>query len=109
MEARTIPVTLFIHYATSTFSHEKLLVATVDMSKNFPDRYILLESREIEITVNQPEPIDIIGLQVGNCVNKNRKQSPTPNSVLLLSMTKSSSYFASNTRQIPMSSPTKNH
>ncbi|CAM7077428.1 TPA: hypothetical protein NEI89_001544 [Escherichia coli] len=64
MEARTIPVTLFIHYATSTFSHEKLLVATVDMPKNFPDRYILLESREIEITVNQPEPIDIIGLQV---------------------------------------------
>lgn len=64
MEARTIPVTLFIHYATSTFSHEKLLVATVDMSKNFPARYILLESREIEITVNQPEPIDIIGLQV---------------------------------------------
>lgn len=64
MEARTIPVTLFIHYATSTFSHEKLLVATVDMSKNFPDRYILLESLEIEITVNQPEPIDIIGLQV---------------------------------------------
>lgn len=64
MEARTIPVTLFIHYATSTFSHEKLLVATVDMSKNFPDRHILLESREIEITVNQPEPIDIIGLQV---------------------------------------------
>ena len=64
MEARTIPVTLFIHYATSTFSHEKLLVATVDMSKNFPDRSILLESREIEITVNQPEPIDIIGLQV---------------------------------------------
>lgn len=64
MEARTIPVTLFIHYATSTFSHEKLLVATVDMSKNFPDRYILLESRESEITVNQPEPIDIIGLQV---------------------------------------------
>ncbi len=64
MEARNIPVTLFIHYATSTFSHEKLLVATVDMSKNFPYRYILLESREIEITVNQHEPIDIIGLQV---------------------------------------------
>ncbi|HBQ4297679.1 TPA: hypothetical protein OGP12_003532 [Escherichia coli] len=64
MEARTIPVTLFINYATSTFSHEKLLVATVDMSKNVPDRYILLESREIEITVNQPQPIDIIGLQV---------------------------------------------
>lgn len=32
--------------------------------QKFPDRYILLESREIEITVNQPEPIDIIGLQV---------------------------------------------
>ena len=64
MEARTIPVTLFIHYATSTFSHEKLLVATVDMSKKMVWRYILLESREIEIPVNQPEPIDIIGLQV---------------------------------------------
>ena len=64
MEARTIPVTLFIHYATSTFSHEKLLIATVDMSKKLQNRYILMESREIEITVNQPQPIDIIGLQV---------------------------------------------
>ena len=67
MEARTtIPVKLYVNYAfpTSTFCPGEILVATVDMSKGFPDRYILLDSREIEITVNQPQPIDIIGLQV---------------------------------------------
>ena len=53
----------------------KSLVATVDMSKGFPDRYILLESREIEITVNQPQPIDIIGLQVEQLREQKQKNS----------------------------------
>ena len=45
MEARTtIPVKLYVNYAfpTSTFCPGEILVATVDMSKGFPDRYILL-------------------------------------------------------------------
>ncbi|EJN2863942.1 hypothetical protein NPT69_002871 [Salmonella enterica subsp. enterica serovar Yaba] len=64
MEAFTIPVKLYIHYATSTFLTNKFVVATADFTKSSPDKYVLLETREIELTVNQPEPIDIIGLQV---------------------------------------------
>lgn len=63
MEALTIPVTLYIHYATS-FLTNKFVVATADFTKSSPDQYVLLETRKIELTVNQPEPIDIIGLQV---------------------------------------------
>ncbi|MEN2769724.1 hypothetical protein ACVV4E_03990 [Escherichia coli] len=109
MEARTIPVTLFIHYATSTFSHEKLLVATVDMSKIFQTGTSFWKAAKLKLPLTSPSQSTSSVYRSSNCVNKNRKQSPTPNSVLLLSMTKSSSYFASNTRQIPMSSPTKNH
>ncbi|WOJ32670.1 hypothetical protein R1917_10180 [Citrobacter koseri] len=64
MEALTIPVKLYIHYHTNTFSQEKIIVATCDMSRNFPDQYVLLETRDITIDVNQPEPFDIIALQV---------------------------------------------
>lgn len=34
------------------------------MSRTFPDQYVLLETRDISIDVNQPEPFDIIALQV---------------------------------------------
>lgn len=64
MEALTIPVTLYIHYATSTYSTKKIVVSSADFTKCSPDQYVLLETRNIEIQVNQPEPIDIIGLQV---------------------------------------------
>ena len=64
MEALTIPVKLYIHYATNTFSSEKFMIFTCDMSQNYPDAYVLLETREINIEVNQPEPFDIIALQV---------------------------------------------
>lgn len=64
MEALTIPVKLYIHYATNTFSCEKFMIFTCDMSQNYPDAYVLLETREINIEVNQPEPFDIIALQV---------------------------------------------
>lgn len=64
MEALTIPVTLYIHFNTNTFAQQKFTVATCDMSQTFPDHYVLLETREIFIDVNQPEPFDIIALQV---------------------------------------------
>lgn len=64
MEALTIPVKLYIHYHTQTFSSNKYIVATCDMSHNFPDTYVLLEIREITLDINQPEPFDIIALQV---------------------------------------------
>ncbi|MEL0553666.1 hypothetical protein ACN4GA_03545 [Raoultella terrigena] len=64
MEALTIPVKLYIHYTTNTFSSDKFTVLTCDMSQNYPDAYVLLETREISLKINQPEPFDIIALQV---------------------------------------------
>ncbi|HGJ6319221.1 TPA: hypothetical protein ACJXM5_003180 [Salmonella enterica subsp. enterica serovar Virchow] len=64
MEALAIPVKLYIHYNANTFSPDKYIVATCDMSRTFPDQYVLLETRDISIDVNQPEPFDIIALQV---------------------------------------------
>lgn len=64
MEALAIPVKLYIHYHTQTFSSDKYIVATCDMSRSFPDTYVLLETREITLDINQPEPFDIIALQV---------------------------------------------
>jgi len=64
MEALAIPVKLYIHYHTKTFSPDKYIIATCDMSRNYPDSYVLLETREITLDINQPEPFDIIALQV---------------------------------------------
>ncbi|AHY06717.1 hypothetical protein [Serratia plymuthica] len=61
MKALQIPVTLFIH-ATTFPQSEGLAVTTADMS-SFRG-YVLLETRQIHIDVDQPEPIDIIGKQV---------------------------------------------
>lgn len=61
MKALQIPVTLFIH-ATTFPSTEGFAVTTADMS-SFRG-YVLLETRQIHIDVDQPEPIDIIGKQV---------------------------------------------
>ncbi|MBN5214107.1 hypothetical protein [Serratia ureilytica] len=62
MKALQIPVTLFIHANVSQYTQEKISVFTMDMSQ-YPE-YVLLETRTINIDVNQPEPIDIIGKQV---------------------------------------------
>ncbi len=61
MKALQIPVTLFIH-ATTFPLPEGFAVTTAEMS-SFRG-YVLLETRTINIDVNQPEPIDIIGKQV---------------------------------------------
>lgn len=70
MEALTIPVKLYVHYATAAYAQNKYIVATGDMSRSFPDQYVLLETRDISININQPEPIDIIALQVDQLRNK---------------------------------------
>jgi len=70
MEALTIPVKLYVHYLTAAYSQEKYMVATCDMSRSFPDQYVLLETLNISININQPEPIDIIALQVDQLRNK---------------------------------------
>ncbi|WP_193133697.1 hypothetical protein [Klebsiella grimontii] len=64
MEALTIPLKLYIHYTTDTFSPGKHIIFTCDMTQHYPDAYVLLEIREINIELNQPEPFDIIALQV---------------------------------------------
>lgn len=61
MRALQIPVTLFIH-ATTFPLPEGFAVTTAEMSSFHG--YVLLETRTINIDVNQPEPIDIIGKQV---------------------------------------------
>lgn len=60
MKALQIPVTLFIHVTTYP-NVEGFAVSTADMSSY--RGYVLLETRQIHIDVNQPEPIDIIGKQ----------------------------------------------
>lgn len=62
MKALQIPVTLYIHANVSRFAEQKITVLTADMSE-FPE-YVLLETRQIIIDVDQPEPIDLIGKQV---------------------------------------------
>lgn len=64
MEALTIPVKLYIHYITNSFSSDKYHASTCDMSQSYPDMYVLLETRDINLDINQPEPFDIIALQV---------------------------------------------
>ncbi|EAA0985284.1 hypothetical protein QQM96_001229 [Salmonella enterica] len=73
MEALAIPVKLYIHYNANTFSPDKYIVATCDMSRTFPDQYVLLETRDISIDVNQPEPFDIIALQVDQLCGQKEK------------------------------------
>lgn len=43
------------------------------MSRSFPDQYVLLETRNISIDVNQPEPFDIIALQVDQLRDQKEK------------------------------------
>ncbi|UAN53442.1 hypothetical protein KGP26_10450 [Serratia sp. JSRIV002] len=61
MKALQIPVTLYIHVTTYPLA-EGFYVSTSDMS-SFRGN-VLIETRQIFIDVNQPEPIDIIGKQV---------------------------------------------
>lgn len=61
MEAHTIPVTLYVHFNTFTNNY---FVATCDMSKSAPDRYVLLEKREISFALDIPDPFSLIALQV---------------------------------------------
>lgn len=70
MEALTIPIKLYVHYVTSAYSQDKYVVFTSDMSRNYPDQYVLLETRDISININQPEPFDIIALQVDQLRNQ---------------------------------------
>lgn len=79
MEALAIPVKLYIHYNANTFSPDKYIVATCDMSRTFPDQYVLLETRDISIDVNQPEPFDIIAVAWSEREDSNAgKRSDSP-------------------------------
>ncbi|CAH5654821.1 TPA: hypothetical protein QCH54_003017 [Enterobacter ludwigii] len=64
MEALPLQVTLYIHASTNPHAPAIYPVATCDMSQNYPELYVLLETRTIRLEINQPEPIDIIGKQV---------------------------------------------
>lgn len=77
MEALTIPVKLYIHFITSSFSKNKYFVATCDMSRSYPDHYVLLETRDIAIDLNRPEAFDIIALQVDQLRNQKAEITAT--------------------------------
>ena len=67
MEALNIPVKLYVHYHLSTFSQNKFIVSVCDMSRHFPDQYVLLETHNINIAVNQPEPLDRTTVKSRQC------------------------------------------
>ncbi|HDR2893563.1 TPA: hypothetical protein I4G69_004481 [Enterobacter asburiae] len=64
MEALTIPVTLYIHASANPHVPAIYTVNVCDMSQNYPQLYVLLETRTICLELNPPEPIDIIGKKV---------------------------------------------
>ncbi|SMG60197.1 hypothetical protein [Cedecea sp. NFIX57] len=64
MEALPIQVKLYIHFATSEFLSEKIIVSTGDMSRNNPEHYVLLEERTVTLNVKMPDAFEIIGRQV---------------------------------------------
>lgn len=64
MEALPVQVNLYIHFATSAYLSEKIIVSTADMSRNFPDQYVLLEERTVTLDVEMPDAFEIIGRQV---------------------------------------------
>lgn len=61
MKALQIPVTLYIHVTTYPLP-EDIRITTVDMSHY--SGFVLMETRQIMVDVEKPEPIDIIGKQV---------------------------------------------
>lgn len=66
MEALTIPVTLYVQYRLAPYAKQKIVASTIDFSKTDPDEYLLLETKVIEVTLANPDTIDIIGAQVEN-------------------------------------------
>lgn len=70
MEALPIQARLYIHYITNSFLDNKYLVSTCDMSQNYPDQYVLLETRDITLTIGQPDAFDIIDRQVNQLRNQ---------------------------------------
>jgi hypothetical protein len=89
MEALTMQVTLYIHVSANPHVPALYLVHTCDMSQNYPDLYVLLETRTVCLEINQPEPIDIIGKQVERLRKKRRRLSIRLTSASLSLKTKS--------------------
>jgi hypothetical protein len=96
MEALTIPVTLYIH-VSAPHVPALYLVHTCDMSQNYPDLYVLLETRTVCLEINQPEPIDIIGKQVERLQKEKASIVDRLTSVSLSLKTRFSSCCASTT------------
>lgn len=64
MTALQITTTLYIHLNPySTMKDNHFIVSTCDMSQSSP-AYTLLETREITLAFNEPDPFEIISKQV---------------------------------------------
>ncbi|CAH5675126.1 hypothetical protein ACR71H_12030 [Klebsiella pneumoniae] len=73
MEALTIPVTIYVMATTTPYLPTSFHSFTCDMSQQYPDLYVLVTTKTVEIAIPALEPIDIIGMQV-NALRAKKEQ-----------------------------------
>ncbi|MCF0335282.1 hypothetical protein [Raoultella terrigena] len=75
MEALTIPVTIYVLATTSPYLPTSYSSFTCDMSQHYPDLYVLVATKTVEVAIPELEPVDIIGMQVNSLRAKKEKIS----------------------------------
>ncbi|HHH2569411.1 hypothetical protein ABUK00_07795 [Raoultella planticola] len=75
MEALTIPVTIYVLATTSPYLPTSYSSFTCDMSQHYPDLYVLVAMKTVEVAIPELEPVDIIGMQVNSLRAKKEKIS----------------------------------
>ncbi|EPQ7356637.1 hypothetical protein ACUV6R_000123 [Klebsiella pneumoniae] len=64
MEALTIPVTIYVLATTNPYLPTSYHPFTCDMSQQYPDLYVLVTTKTVEVPIPDLAPVDIIGMQV---------------------------------------------
>lgn len=66
MEAHTetVSIKLFIHLSLLPFKKKPIYVSQFNLSQEYPDDYVLIDVRTIELDVAVPEPIDVLSKRV---------------------------------------------
>ncbi len=75
MEALTILVTVYVMATTNPYLPTSYHSFTCDMSQQYPDLYVLVTTKTVEVPIPALEPIDIIGMQVNALRAKKEKIS----------------------------------
>ena len=73
MEALTIPVTIYVMATTNPYLPTSYHSFPCDMSQQYPDLYVLVTTKTVEVAIPALEPIDIIGMQV-NALRAKKEQ-----------------------------------